>query len=99
MSLSLACAVKSGTAIRGNRLFIHRRQLMAQPFSQVRRTMIAITMGGTALAVTAQGHAQENASFDRTTITTGFAPGGSSDTVARLLAEYLTGRYADTVVV
>ncbi len=72
---------------------------MTQPFSPVRRTLVAITMGATALAVTAQSHAQENTTFNQATITTGFAPGGSSDTVARLLAEYLTGRYADTVVV
>jgi tripartite-type tricarboxylate transporter receptor subunit TctC len=32
-------------------------------------------------------------------ITTGFAPGGSSDVTARLLAEHLRGRYADTVIV
>ena len=33
------------------------------------------------------------------TITTGFAVGGSSDVVARLLAEHLRGQYADTVIV
>ena len=33
------------------------------------------------------------------TIPTGFAVGGSSDVVARLLAEHLRGQYADTVIV
>lgn len=33
------------------------------------------------------------------TITTGFAAGGSSDVTARILADYLRGKYADTVIV
>ncbi len=33
------------------------------------------------------------------TITTGFAAGGSSDVTARILADYLRGKYADTVLV
>lgn len=33
------------------------------------------------------------------TITTGFATGGSSDVIARILGDYLRGKYADAVVV
>ncbi|WP_374669199.1 tripartite tricarboxylate transporter substrate-binding protein [Ramlibacter sp.] len=33
------------------------------------------------------------------TITTGFAPGGSSDVLARILADHLRGRHADAVIV
>lgn len=33
------------------------------------------------------------------TITTGFPPGGSSDVLARILAEHLRGRHADTLIV
>lgn len=33
------------------------------------------------------------------TITTGFAPGGSSDVLARILADHLRGRHADSVIV
>jgi tripartite-type tricarboxylate transporter receptor subunit TctC len=33
------------------------------------------------------------------TITTGFAPGGSSDVTARILADHLRGKFADAVVV
>src|SRR5688572_12502248 len=34
-----------------------------------------------------------------TTITTGFAPGGSSDVIARILAEHLRGKHAESVIV
>lgn len=44
------------------------------------------------------GHAQSKA-LPLATITTGFAPGGSSDVVARLVADYLRGRYAENVIV
>ncbi|HEY8358385.1 MAG TPA: tripartite tricarboxylate transporter substrate-binding protein [Ramlibacter sp.] len=33
------------------------------------------------------------------TVTTGFAPGGSADVIARILAEHLRGRHAETVIV
>jgi tripartite-type tricarboxylate transporter receptor subunit TctC len=33
------------------------------------------------------------------TITTGFAPGGSSDVIARILAEHLRGKHAENVIV
>jgi tripartite-type tricarboxylate transporter receptor subunit TctC len=55
---------------------------------------------GVALAATATLPAFGQAPRPKlATITTGFAPGGSSDVVARILADHLRGKHADTVIV
>lgn len=56
-----------------------------------------------ALAVTAGllplGAAQAQEKLDLATIVVGFPPGGGTDAVARVVAEAITGTYADSVVV
>jgi tripartite-type tricarboxylate transporter receptor subunit TctC len=54
--------------------------------------LLAASFGWPALA-------QTGARPKLTTITTGFAPGGSSDVIARILADHLRGRHAETVIV
>jgi tripartite-type tricarboxylate transporter receptor subunit TctC len=61
-----------------------------------RRAILCAT--GAALAIGAMpSRAQQRLKL--ATITTGFPPGGSSDVLARLLAEHLRGKHADAVIV
>lgn len=63
-----------------------------------RRTLLR--MGAVPVMLAATGRpAMAQPRLKLATITTGFAPGGSSDLVARLLAEHLRGRHADAVIV
>lgn len=61
-----------------------------------RRQYLGLTMAGLSMPYWA-AHAQTTPSIAR--IVTGFAAGGSSDAVARLLADQLKGTHADTVLV
>lgn len=61
-----------------------------------RRQYLGLTMAGLLLPYRA-AHAQTTSSMAR--IVTGFAAGGSSDAVARLLADQLKGTHADTMLV
>ena len=62
-----------------------------------RRRALALLAGTAAALATAGALAQTRPRL--ATITTGFAAGGSADVTARMLADYLRGRYADTVIV
>lgn len=59
------------------------------------RTFAALAAAGANLSVPAFAEAR----LKLATITTGFAAGGSSDVTARILADYLRGKYAETVIV
>jgi tripartite-type tricarboxylate transporter receptor subunit TctC len=62
-----------------------------------RRALLRAAVAG--LAGLPALHMLAQARLKLATITTGFAAGGSSDVTARILAEYLRGKYADAVVV
>ncbi|WP_423454698.1 tripartite tricarboxylate transporter substrate-binding protein [Ottowia sp. VDI28] len=60
---------------------------------------VALTSWGAAAVARAQTEIQSAVRLKLATITTGFAVGGSSDVTARLLADYLRGKYAAAVIV
>lgn len=60
---------------------------------------LALQVGLVSAMALASAGARAQARLKLATITTGFAAGGSSDVTARLLADYLRGRYADAVIV
>lgn len=62
-----------------------------------RRTLLA--SGAAATASLALPAFAQGASFEQARFITGFAPGGTSDTLCRRLAARMTGSYAKTVVV
>src|SRR5690606_30032774 len=69
-----------------------------------RRTLLRLgsiaALGGLPLAARSQRPSgAEPPRLKLATLTTGFATGGSSDVTARLLADYLSGKYAETVIV
>ncbi|QJW84801.1 twin-arginine translocation pathway signal protein [Ramlibacter terrae] len=64
-----------------------------------RRTFLRATLPLFTAACGVQVPAQAQPRLKLATITTGFAPGGSSDVIARMLAEHLRGRHAESVIV
>jgi tripartite-type tricarboxylate transporter receptor subunit TctC len=67
-------------------------------FGRVSRRVF-LRAGVAALAVAPGLRAMAQPKIKLATITTGFAPGGSSDVTARILADYLRGKYAEVVMV
>jgi tripartite-type tricarboxylate transporter receptor subunit TctC len=69
------------------------------PATTRRHTLKALTAAGAALALPLAVRAQSTAPLETARIIVGFPPGGTTDAVARRLADKLRGSYANNVIV
>jgi tripartite-type tricarboxylate transporter receptor subunit TctC len=84
----------------GARIHHHRRHLMHLPPTALpRRSVLKLATGAMLAANTGWSWAQQGALPAQARIFVGFPPGGAPDIVARRLAQDLTGRLAQAVIV
>jgi len=65
----------------------------------LRRSLLSAMAIALALPLVGTGAAQAQKSLDLATFIVGYPPGGATDTVARMVAEAIQGKYANSVIV